>query len=343
MRTVDYSEILYGSAALAGSQPADIDAATFALLRTFHDRRLQTAWEIHRWPDLCPIEKRTYREAWSATTTYAAKDECYDLASGNYFQSLKAANLNQAPTIAGVENAAYWAACANAYSAADWVTGTDYTIGQQVKNALTGIYYQARTNHTAGATFAGDLAANWGELTPFNKYIAYAQPGETPIGEYLQATNRDPRITTQHTCYSFFLSQDGAQFSYLAPNVLWLYYRIQRPTLVGNAWDSTSTYASGDQVYYAATSGGVGNFYTANTSTTAGQSPTTTPASWDVVELPYFLRGYLIQAGYADWLISDGQTDKALAHDGFARDFLELEADKLQRQQQQVRRLNVAG
>lgn len=342
MRTVDYSEILYGSAALAGLQPADLDANAFALFRTFHDRRLQVAWEIHRWPDLCPIEQRYYRQLWNSGTTYAAGDERFDLATGKYFQSLQAANLNNAPSIAGVENSVWWAECKNGYSGSDWATGTVYTVtngsATQVRDPLTGLYYQIFTAHTAGATI--DLT-KMGLLTAFNKYIAYTQTGSTAIGEYFTATDRDPRITTQKVTFPFWLSQSGAQFTQPAPNTLWLYFRILRPTLLGSVFDATLSYAIGAQVYFAATSGGSGNFYTASASTTPGQSPLTSPSNWVIVPLPYFLRGYLIEAGYSDWLVADGQDDKAMAHEGFAQTFLELEADKLQRQQQQVRRINV--
>jgi hypothetical protein len=341
MRAVDYSEILHGSAALAGMQAEDLGAADFALFRTFHDRRLQVAWEIHHWPDLCPIEKRYYRQLYDDATTYAATDERYDLATGKYYQSLHAANVGNDPTVAGVENSAHWAECKNGYSAGDWLTGTVYAIGDQVKDSLTGLYYQSRTAHTAGATLAGDLAANWGLLTPFNKFVAYEQTGETAIAEYFQATNHDPRITSQLLYYPFWLSQDGAQFAVNAPNALWLYYRIRRDTLTGAAWDSGTTYAADDQVYFAETTGGAGNFFS-NINAAAGESPADEPTKWSLIELPYFLRGYLIQAGYADWLISDGQSDKAAAHEQFAQQFLEMEVDKLQRQQQQVRRLHVA-
>jgi hypothetical protein len=49
----------------------------------------------------------------------------------------------------------------------------------------------------------------------------------------------------------------------------------------------------------------------------------------------------LIQAGYVDWLRSDGQLAKAVAEEAAALAILELEADKLQRQQKQVRRFDV--
>lgn len=47
------------------------------------------------------------------------------------------------------------------------------------------------------------------------------------------------------------------------------------------AWDSGSTYSSGDVVKY--TTDGYNNFYKANASTSAGESPISTPAKWDLV------------------------------------------------------------
>jgi hypothetical protein len=345
MRTVDYSDLLRGSAGLAGQiyapgeTTSDVDEPAFRLFRTFHDRRLQVAWEIHRWPDLCPVEKRYYRQLYDSSATYTATDERFDLASGKYFQSLHAANTGNDPTTAGVENSAHWAESKNGYAATDWITGTAYAVGAQVRNPLTDLSYQVHTAPTAGATI--DLT-KMGLLTPFNKYIAYTQTGQTAIGEYVQATHKDPRITTQLIAYPFALSPDGAQFGPNAPNVLWLYYRIRRPELRGDVFDPTAVYTSGRQVYFVNATTKIGNFFTANTTTAAGDSPASEPTKWAVVELPYFLRGYLIEGGYADWLVGDGRTDEAGAHESFAQQFLELEADKLQRQQQQVRRLQAA-
>lgn len=90
MRTVDYSEVLHGSAALAGMRPADLAPEDFALFRTFHDRRLQRGWELLKHPDLCPVEQRYYRQIWASGTAYVATDERYHIASGKYFQALQA-------------------------------------------------------------------------------------------------------------------------------------------------------------------------------------------------------------------------------------------------------------
>lgn len=354
MRAVDYSDILRGSAGLAGmnyvpgDSLSDIGTPEFRLFRTYHDRRLQMAWEIHRWPEICPVEERQYRATYSAAENVTATTERYHIGSGKYYQALVAQTpATQAPATyaAGgwTENSAYWAVCAASYAANDWITGTVYTVtngaATQVRDPLTGLFYQIHTAHTAGATLD---TTKMGLLTAFNKYVAYAQTGETAIGELFTASQRDPRIFTQNTAYRFWNSQDGFQFGQESPNVLWLYFRQRRPVLKGEVFDATATYASGQQVYFV-DSLGVGNFWTANDTTSAGEDPEDTPAKWDVVEIPYSFRGYLIESGYVDWLTGDDKETIQLRekHEGFAAGYLELEADKLQRQQQQVRRLGV--
>lgn len=348
MRTVDYSDVLHGSAGLAGLGPDDVGTGEFRLFRQAHDRRLQQAWEVHDWPDLCRTEQRTFRTQWSATTTYAAGAEVYDVPSATYYQSLQAANTNNAPTIAGVENSAWWALSQTSYGAQDWQTGIAYAVGNKVRNPADLQFYQCTTAHTSGGSFD---ASKFGLLTPFNRYIAYDQvkadgTPETPIGEIFTATDKDPRVTTKLVEFPFRLSDVGAQFTQLKHSIAfaWLYFRTRRPVLKGEAWDTTLAYGSGRQVYYVGTGStietGVGNFYSSSASTTAGQSPETTPASWSLVEIPYIFRGYLIPGGYADWLSGDGQANKAAGYEAMAQEALEAEADKLQRQQGQVRRLH---
>ena len=55
-----------------------------------------------------------------------------------------------------------------------------------------------------------------------------------------------------------------------------------------------------------------GDFYQCITATAAGESPTTTPASWARVRIPRKFRWVLAQLTYAHLLELDGQLDKAL-------------------------------
>lgn len=183
----------------------------------------------------------------------------------------------------------------------------------------------------------------WGVLTPFNRYVGWTQawaPDNQTVGEFLAAWDFDPRITTKTQRLQYLLSADGAQFTTLkhVPAYVWLLLRTVRPQLFGDPYDTGATYAAGQQMYFADALGN-GNFYNCVSAATANQNPTSNPALWAIVNLPYVFRQYLIEGGYADWLRGDGQTDKATAEETVAEQMLEFEADKLQRQQQQVSRL----
>jgi len=164
-------------------------------------------------------------------------------------------------------------------------------------------------------------------------------------------TALSPRITTKLVKLPFSLDQDGAQFVQLRNtfnygwnpastnfSYVWLLYRLQRPLLTGDLLDLTTGYVQGQQVYYE--SNGVGNFYTANQLVGVGRTPGNTPEAFTLVQIPYIFRQYLIEGGFADWLTSDGQLDKSAQREGVAMMALEMEADKLQRQQQQVNRFD---
>lgn len=346
MRTVNYSDVLRGSAALCGLGKDDIGLAEFALLRGFHDRRLQEAWEIHEWPDLCRVEQRLFRPKWRAGIAYGAGDERYDVAAGNYYQSLHGTNTDNAPTIDGAENSAHWAQCNTSYGAVEWSSGAVYAVGDKVKDPADQQYYQCITGHTSGATRAAD-SDKWGGLTAFDRYVAFDQQEDdgqtvyTSIGDFLGATDVNPYLTTKQVDYPFIVSEKGAQFYNLkhAISFAWIWLRMQRPVLSGEPYDATATYGPGDQVYFVHPVKDIGNFYTAQILADPGESPYQAPDKWAVVAIPYIFRGWLIQAGYADWLTSDGQGDKATAAEGLAMNWLELEADKLQRQSGQVRRV----
>jgi hypothetical protein len=358
MRTIDYSEILRGSAGLAGMKwPDDIGTAELSLFRTFHDRRLQAAWEIEGWPEICLIEQRYFRPMWSANPSYAAGDERFDILSGQYFQSLQNSNFDEPPTVGGVENGAFWAACRPSYSGPMFKVGTAYKVGDIVQSPADGQFYQCVQAHTGAFPPVGP-SNYFGPLKAFVRRIENVQvedgtdvgngTAHTVIGEFLRVWDKDPRVTTKVVEIPFLLDDTGAilrTFSGHSPTTaaaapfVWLKFRTRRPQLTGDAWDSTKVYAAGSQVYYLNGAQTVANFYTANTATAAAESPESAAAKWDVVELPYIFGAYLKEGGFADWLVSDGQEQKAQTHEQMALNYLDMEADKLWRQQKQAPRL----
>jgi hypothetical protein len=164
-------------------------------------------------------------------------------------------------------------------------------------------------------------------------------PFPSDAGEILNVLNKNPRKTTAATLLAWTIYDDGTdRYIQLRDDAtpIWLEYRIVRPNLTGDVWSSTSTYASGDQVYFS------GNLYDANAATSAAESPTTTASKWDLVKIPKGFQNYLIRGAFADYLRAIGDNELASMADINAESILMMEADKLYRQQGQVRRLDVA-
>jgi hypothetical protein len=326
-----------------------VPTSRFTAIRGYLDRALQKIWEAEHWPELNRTQERKYRLEWDSTTTYSASTssaavEVYFTPSGKYYQSIVASNLNNAPASGAtwVENSSKWAESKTAYTGGDWAASTVYTVGTIVRRA-TGTtadfrYYQCTTAHTSGASFD---TTKFGILTDFDAYVAYTQTGQTAIGEVFNVTDSNPRTTRAFSEYPFMLSENGVQVPN-GPSVVWLEFRTRRSQLVGDTYSATTAYAVGQQIYYT-TSLGVGNFYDCIVTTTAGQSPATTPASWSVVQIPYIFSQHLIWAAYADLLGSDGQADKATVAMNAAEQYYGMEADKLYRQQRQTQPLRVVG
>ena len=163
-------------------------------------------------------------------------------------------------------------------------------------------------------------------------------PFPTDAGEILNVSSKNPRKTTVNTQLGWTIYDDGTdRYVQLRDDAtpIWLEYRIARPDLTGSNYSSTSAYSSGDQVYFS------GNFYDANTSVAETESPTASAAKWDIVKIPAIFQVYLIRGVYADYLRSTGNNELAMAADSNAESLLMMEADKLYRQQGQVRRLDV--
>lgn len=350
METVDYSDIVRGTSAKASMLVTDLAAADLALLREYHNTRMRNAWQIHRWPQICPTEQRQFAPSYdtSGDTTYAAGATVLDVATLNYFQSLVVDNAGNPPTIASAENSAFWALCRGVYQADDWATGVSYTVGMQVRNVANATFYQCTVPHTSADSI--DLT-KFGKLTPFVRRIAYEQAWDDadgnallPIGAYLEARDRDPQVTTKTRPLFFTLDPLGAVFTSVWRGgtaqlaYVWLTWRLRLPNLTGDPWDETAVYTSGQQMYFQDPASGLGNFYTCATpQTSMGDSPIAVPASWTIIAIPAFLKTFLIAGGAADWL-AKSNLELAEAYEAEAEAALELEVDNLQRQEQQVRR-----
>lgn len=349
MLTVDYIDVLNGACDLcglprAGSSPP-LQAVDQAKLQLLISKRLESAVRFHYWPDWVRVENRFFRLNYASGTTYAAPtataaSEVYFPATRTYYQALRSSLGNAPATLSGgiyATNDAYWAVAAGSYSGNDWAASTAYALAAIVRNPDDGLFYQCHTAHTSGGSFD---ATKFGILTAFNRYVGYTVTGQTAIGDALGCWNLNPFLTYRAVELKFGLSHLGVQV--LAPATsVWLRYRLRIPPLSGAVYSATATYSVGQQVYYSSATL-AGNFYDCAVTTTAGQSPDTTAASWAIVELPRMFEDYLKFAAYADWLNSDGQNDKALQAEKQARNWLAREASILTGQSQQNQSIGVA-
>jgi hypothetical protein len=178
----------------------------------------------------------------------------------------------------------------------------------------------------------------------------------TDAGEIFDCYNDDPRVTSKAKTIPFDLySENGSNkllFNIEPLGDIYVRYRIKKPDLTGDLYDNTTTYYKDSQIYFDSGSNSgtyipvsgrphVGNFYTciATSNTTAGQSPSTHPALWSKIELPYIFSNYLTRAFVADNLRSELQFEAAQIAEASAEVAMDLEVDKLLRQQGQMPKL----
>lgn len=358
MRTVDFETLLKGVMSLLTGKSELPGAEEYPAVRAHLDMSLMEAYKGEVWPKLVQCQERYFRANWSAATTYArpaslgadnAANEVFDPAVQRYFQSLRNPNLNNAPTIAGAENAAFWAECKASYSAETWATGQVLNVGDKRLYLPTNRVYQVHTAHTSSSVLTPDATGGnerWGILTAFERYVDFDQPpggGATPtaIGKVFDVKDANPRVTAR------WASLDWGEFLdrvYVRSNVVrcWVEFVAQRPRLKGDNWSSASTYAVGQQVFFTPT-GGLGNLYDCVTATSAGESPSSAPAKWSVVGIPAVFEAFLIWSAYGKALTGEGQADKRRDALAIAEGYLGLEADEAFRQQGGAPQLAMGG
>ena len=340
MRTVTYQSLLDRIAAYMGeSDGLDVEEAALANTKINFFARL--GWKFFFHHDITPIEKRYFRPAYSASENLVAGDERYYPASNLYYAAL----VDQTPaaqppaTLSGGDyatNLAYWADADPDPTGEDWVTTTAYALGDKVRKPADGLIYQCHTAHTAGGSFDD---TKFGLLNAFVRSIDYTQAGQTAIGDVRYAWDHNPEANRAAQRLRFRLRRDAIQMLGQV-NVVWLEFRPPVPAWAGPVRSDSATYAAGVTVFDAAS----GDFWTSNTSIAAGESPATTPASWDQVEFPEYLAEYTAQSAYAMMTNREQETPENFTIQMSAGyPLLLAEILNVERQQGQTRQLNVVS
>lgn len=174
-------------------------------------------------------------------------------------------------------------------------------------------------------------------------------------GEMLNCYDQDPLLTTKAQPLSYRIYNDGSVVKLVFgsdPSTVWGEYRVKKPELVGDIWSSALAYSIGAQAYFDSGSNTgtaipvpgkphYGDFYECLDATTSGQSPSTHPAKWLKKEIPYIFGTFVSRGMFSDWLRSELQIEASQIAEQEAQGMLDLEIDKIFRQQKQSVRINM--
>jgi len=163
-----------------------------------------------------------------------------------------------------------------------------------------------------------------------NGFIAIEEGGNA-IGEVLAVFDGDPDGEDAVNDCAFRIVKDGLRIQPDTYSSVWIYYRRQMPAYDASDYGSGTAYTAGGETYYPTT----GRFYNAIVDTT-GNAPTNEDY-WEEAGIPRSLFEYVVGASYADALLPQGFMEKSRAAKADARALLELEIDKVARQQRQSR------
>ena len=338
MRSIKYSDLLKSACQRSQRSYDQISTDDAEYLENFINGRLKEIWEYCDWPDLVRLEKRTYRQQYSAASFpsgVTAGTQIYDGNAKRYVVALK--NTTNEPSDSAEVIHEDYGELKNSYNFNDWESNTTYVVGSQVYYNVTDKYYQSHT--VTNTNVVPTSTSFWTEIPPFDAYVAYEQSWETnKIGNVVSVYNANPFIIGSSDNLNFSLSRNGVQVLN-GPDRVWVQYRQRVPDLSHDAHDSTkSDYAIGDVVKHPA-SGASFDLYecvTASTSNTPGAH-----ADWSVIEIPYIFKDYISSGAAADIFQLDEKVDLAIIEETRADRALEHELDKLNRQQKQTQQFNV--
>lgn len=184
-----------------------------------------------------------------------------------------------------------------------WAIGTAYTTGSEVYH--DGVYYTALQNSTGKDPETE--TTYWEETEDLDRYVSLDQTGETAIGTVKAASTRNPRVSRYPGFLYFSLSENGLQFTDLAPAEVFIEFRKRVPTFTRTAYVAGTTYAADALVYYATT----GEAYKSLQGTNLGKTPGSNPTWWEKIDFPKLLQNAVVWRAYATMLRENGQKEKS--------------------------------
>lgn len=236
------------------------------------------------------------------------------------------------------------------------------TLTANAAATASGSYTVSMSSDGSTLSYAGDVTKGayiWGCLVqqvsnvPLNDcLLPWDQAGENVIDAVFDVYANSPMSIQNPTRLSYNLTPGGIQLINASPiaynyyvngvaqqsifgavpsNPLFIYYRKACPSFTGDTFDAAATYAVDEQMYFV-NSIDNGDYYKCIVATTAGQDPDDTPASWERLTIYDTFFNFALFQSYGDWLISDGQMDKATGAYTIAQKKMDDQFDARERQ-----------
>ena len=118
VRNVTFQSVVDGVASRIGLDPTQtLSASTVAAITEYINTRVRFAWELYKWPDMSSVERRRFRQTWTATS-YSLGDEVYHEGTSQYYRANTSVTGSDVPG-----TAAGWTSAA---SLTDFVRNIDY-------------------------------------------------------------------------------------------------------------------------------------------------------------------------------------------------------------------------
>ena len=221
MRTTLYTQVLQRAAELAGRAYADDSGAVVLsgsdaiMFRTMIGQAVRRAWTYDVWPETTIHTLRRWAPDWGVSPTSPPPAPLSGYTRGNivwwpvteeYYLCI-AQSTTSTPTrslIVGGEQtlrAGVWFLMDDEYSADDWLSNVQYTVGDLVRVAYLDQYYALAVSAAPGVSPLND--AYWSPVTPIVRRVDLEQEWEgqalgDPFGVYLEdpLTTEEPKEAT---------------------------------------------------------------------------------------------------------------------------------------------------
>lgn len=314
MRTIPYSSLEKGLAAIAGIDASNLLAHEKAQFAEYINDATKFVWEHYPWPETVRVEKRYFRPIWEEGLSYNIGDEVFF--NNKYYRKFAdyqtstsenwedkdnwtEAQRDWFPFISP-EESTVWHQIGDRFETEDYREEGLYGVGALVnhegevylciKNPVASPFdpVSQYTNFSQNGISINNRAY-WSKIdTTFNRYIGYEQEGKTVIGTLFSVHTEDPRYYSA-TPLNWQLGREGAYIDLpYETNELWVKFREEPPTYSAEDYNKPV-------INYLASA----------------------------------IKAY----AYRSFLISDGQNEKAVLQEQMALDLLIKESDKLIHQQ----------